>query len=153
MSYQRKVYRKQGGDEMIVASGGAFTAESGSTVDLSGATLTLPASLVLPAALDLDSNTATLTTNAVTATKRAVQVTTESLTTAAGSSQALVITLAGVAATDLAFLQRAGGSSANGSAEWSVVCTTNTVTVTVTNRHASAAFNGTFIFNLLVFKA
>lgn len=38
--YQPKVYRKQGGDEMVVASGGTLTVESGGTVALaSGSTL------------------------------------------------------------------------------------------------------------------
>jgi len=33
MSYQRKVYRKQGGDELVIASGGKITAESGCTIE------------------------------------------------------------------------------------------------------------------------
>lgn len=36
MTYQPKVYRKQGGDEMVVASGGTFTVESGSTFSVAG---------------------------------------------------------------------------------------------------------------------
>lgn len=146
-TYGPKVYRKQGGDVLIVASGGTITAESGSTVDLSGSTLSLPS------ALDTDSTTATLSSNAATITKRFAQITTESLSTAAAASQALTITLAGVAATDLAFITPAGGTDTNGTATWNAVCTTNTVTITVTNRHASAAFNGTFIINLMVLKA
>ena len=39
-SYQPKVYRKQGGDELVVASGGTITVESGGTLALEdGATL------------------------------------------------------------------------------------------------------------------
>jgi hypothetical protein len=153
--YGPKVYRKQGGDELVVASGGAITAESGSTVDLSGSTLTLPAALVLPAALDLDSTTGTFSSNAVTITKRAAQLTTESLTTAHTASQALVVTLAGVAATDLPIITRAGGTNTGGVPNiTSVVCTTNTVTINLKNEAlATNAFNGTFIFNLIVFKA
>jgi hypothetical protein len=33
-TYQPKVYKKQGGDELVVANGGALTVESGGTVDL-----------------------------------------------------------------------------------------------------------------------
>ena len=33
-TYQPKVYRKQGGDEMVVADGGQITAESGSEIEL-----------------------------------------------------------------------------------------------------------------------
>ncbi|MEY2668123.1 MAG: hypothetical protein RJA59_761 [Pseudomonadota bacterium] len=40
MSYQPKVYRKQGGAEQVIASGGALTVESGGIVSIaSGATL------------------------------------------------------------------------------------------------------------------
>lgn len=45
MSYAPKVYRKQGGDEMVVASGGKITAEAGGTIQQApvgaGGTLTL----------------------------------------------------------------------------------------------------------------
>lgn len=154
-SYMPKAYRLQGGDGYVIASGGTLTAESGSTVDLSGSTLTLPASLVLPAALDLDSGTGTFSSNAVTVTKRAVQLTSESLSTAHTASQALVVTLSGVAATDMPLITRAGGTNTGGVPNiTSVVCTTNTVTINLKNEALSTnAFNGTFIFNLVVFKA
>jgi hypothetical protein len=45
MSYQPKVYRKQGGDELVVASGGAITVESGGYIEdkgaVAGATITV----------------------------------------------------------------------------------------------------------------
>lgn len=45
MSYQPKVYKKQGGAEMVVASGGKITAEAGGTIQqaivAAGATLTV----------------------------------------------------------------------------------------------------------------
>ncbi|HYE20972.1 MAG TPA: hypothetical protein VEA69_21175 [Tepidisphaeraceae bacterium] len=42
MSYQPKVYREQGGDKMIVASGGEIEVKSGGTLDVqAGSTLTL----------------------------------------------------------------------------------------------------------------
>lgn len=101
--------------------------------------------------LDLDSNTASLTSNAATITKYACQVTTESLTTAAAAAQAFVLTLTGVAATDLAFVSQAGGTNTKQTGCWSAVCTTNTITVTVTNAGASS-FDGTLIFNVWVVK-
>lgn len=109
--------------------------------------------LVSGSTIKLGSATGTFVSNAVTITKRAAQLTSESLTTAAAASQALTVTLTGVAATDLAFVTWAGGTSTTGTPLFKVVCTTNTVTVTVLNNHASAAFNGTFIFNLWVLKA
>lgn len=48
MSYQGKVYRKQGGDELVVASGGKITVESGGELAVgAGATLSVdPASTI-----------------------------------------------------------------------------------------------------------
>lgn len=154
-TYSPKTYRTDGGNKQVIASGGTLLAETGATVDLSGATLTLPASLVLPAALDLDSATASLTSDAVTITKRAAQITTESKTTAHTASATFVVTLVGVAATDLAILTPAGGTNTAGIANYkSVICTTDTITVVLKNEALTTnAFNGTFIFNLIVFKA
>jgi hypothetical protein len=103
--------------------------------------------------LNLDSATASLTSNAVTVTKYAVQVTSEALTTAAGAAQAFVITLTGVAATDLAFVQAAGGTNTREHYVYKAICTTNTITVTVNNIGPTDAINGTLIFNLWVLKA
>lgn len=38
MSHNTKVYRKQGGDEMVVASGGKITIESGGSIENAGTT-------------------------------------------------------------------------------------------------------------------
>ena len=97
--------------------------------------------------------TATLATNAATVTRHAVQVTTESLTTAGGASQALTITLAGITATDVAFVQYAGGTNTTRNITLAAVITANTITVTVYNNTAATALNGTIIFNLWVLKA
>lgn len=102
--------------------------------------------------IDLDSATATLSSNAATVTKYAVQVTSEALTTAAGASQAFVITLTGVAATDLAFVTPAGGTNTREHIQYKAICTSNTVTVTLSNIGPTNAVNGTVIFNLIVFK-
>lgn len=103
--------------------------------------------------LDLDSTTATLTSNAGTITKYACVCTTPSLTTAAGASQAETITLTGVAAGDLAFVQRAGGTNTRRSFTLDAVTTTDTITVTIYNNEPTNALNGTIIFNLWVLKA
>lgn len=103
--------------------------------------------------LNLDSATATLVSHAATVTKWAVVVTTEALTTAAGASQAFAITLTGVAAGDLAFVQAAGGTNTRQNFRYGAVTTTDTVTVTVYNNEGTNALNGTLIFNLVVMKA
>lgn len=103
--------------------------------------------------LDLDSNTATLSSNAATLTKYACVVTSESLTTSAGSSQAFTLTLSGVAAGDLAFVTKAGGTNTRKNFQLEAVTTTNTITVTLYNTEPSNAINGTVIFNIWVLKA
>lgn len=103
--------------------------------------------------LDLDSSTATLVSNATTLTKYASVITTESLTTAAAGSQALTITLTGIAAGDIAFVTRAGGTNTRKNYQLDAVTSTNTVTVTVNNTEPTNALNGTLIFNLWVLKA
>lgn len=200
-TYTTKVYEKDGGDTLIVASGGVLDIESGGALKIAGAAVTATAAElnaiagnglsaaelgvldgVTPgtaiaskavvadssinvaglnvlgvARIDLDSETKTLTSNAVTMTtgKFAAVITTESLTTAHTASQALVITCPGVAAGDIAIVTRAGGSNTGGVPNvTSVVCTTNTVTINLKNEAlATNAFNGTFVFNLIVFKA
>lgn len=109
--------------------------------------------LVSGGTVKANGTTGTFSSNAVTITKRVAQLTSESLSTAAAASQALVVTLTGVAATDLAFVTPAGGTNTTGTPIFQTVCTSNTVTITVFNKHASVAFNGTFIVNLWVLKA
>jgi len=104
--------------------------------------------------LNLDSAPASLTSHAVTVTKYAGVITTEALTTAAGASQAFVITLTGVAAGDLAFIQGTGtGTNTRMNHNFRAATTTNTLTVTVNNNEPTNALNGTLIFNYWIVKA
>jgi len=101
----------------------------------------------------LDSSTATLVTNAATITKYASRITTEALTTAHTAAASLVITKVGVATGDFAMISAAGGTNTGGVPVFNAVCTTDTVTITLHNNAiATNAFNGTFIFNLVIFK-
>ena len=95
---------------------------------------------------------ATLVANAATITKRWATITTEALTTAAGASQAFVITFAGVLADSPAFVTRAGGTNTRRNYDYDVVTTADTVTVTVYNNEPANALNGTLIFSLWVVK-
>lgn len=104
--------------------------------------------------LKANSGTLTLSSNAATATKYANQITTESLSTAGGASQACTITFtSNFAATDLAFVTLAGGTNTTKNITLSAVMTSNTCTVTIYNNTAATALNGTVIFNLWVVKA
>jgi hypothetical protein len=104
------------------------------------------------ARIDLDSATATLSSDAATITKWSAVITTESKTTAAGAIETFVITKTGVAAGDLAFVTRCGGTDTKLTTCWSAVCTTDTVTVKMTNAGGSA-LDGTVKFNLVIHKA
>lgn len=127
------------------------------TTSLTTASLTNTGHVVISAGktIDLDSSTATLSSNAATLTKYAAVVTSESLTTAHTATATFVLTLTGVAAGDLAFVQISGGTNTGGIVgEPKAVTTTNTITITIKNEALTTnAFNGTLIFNLLVLKA
>ncbi len=102
--------------------------------------------------VNLDSETKTCTSNACTSNKQATVVTTESLSTAAGSSQAITITNSLVAAGDLAWVEVAGGTNTTPVIH-KAVTTSSTITVTFTNIDPAAALNGTIVFNVRVDKA
>src|SRR5689334_6380788 len=97
--------------------------------------------------------TGTFSSNAVTINSWFAVLTTESLTTANGATTSLVITKSGVVAGDLVFISWMGGTNTGGVPYFSAVCTTNTVTVTARNLAIVAnAFNGTFIFSIMIVK-
>lgn len=143
---------------MITGTSGALTVAGAMTVSSTSTFTGAPTFNADPIigtgkTINLDSALATLSSNAATVTKYAVQVTSEALTTAAGAAQAFAITLTGVAATDLAFVQAAGGSNTREHYVYKAVCSSNTITVTVNNIGPTDALNGTLIFNLWVLKA
>lgn len=118
-----------------------------------GTESTFQNSVFVAETLRVPSSTATLSSNAATITTWAAVITTESLTTAHTAAATLVITKSGVAAGDLAQVTFAGGTNTQGVPIANAVCTTNTVTITLRNNAiATNAFNGTFIFNLHIFK-
>lgn len=142
-----------GGNDLIVNSitTGATTA---GTAVATGISATTP--VVIAAATTLKSNVVakTMTSNIGTVTNYILQCTTPSLTTAAAASQTEVITLTGLAATDIAFVQLAGGTNTIHGLEISAVATTNTLTVNLYNNNvAASALNGTVIFNVWILKA
>lgn len=156
-----------GGTDLIVNSitTGASTvgtaAVSGGNVDSTGTAQTITAVKTFSAnpaftvGNTIKTNVAatTFTSNAATGTSYFIQGTTPSLSTAAGATQTEVYTLTGVAATDIAFVTAAGGTSTVQDFQLYAVCTTNTVTVSIVNTGPSAALNGTIIFNLMILKA
>jgi hypothetical protein len=95
----------------------------------------------------------TLSTNAGTVSKMAGVITTESLTTAAGSGQALTITNTLCATTSILLVTRTGGTSAAGTPVIKAVPGNGSFVITLDNKHAAAAFDGTFILSFLLMAA
>lgn len=156
------------GNDLIVnsiktgaASGGSGTSipnasniSTTNTAQTITAVKTYSANPALTVGNTIKSNVAatTLTSNAATVTSYFLQCTTPSLSTASGATQAEVITLTGLAATDIAFVTAAGGTSTVQDYNVTAVCTTNTLTVTIYNTGGSS-LNGTLIFNVMILKA
>jgi len=132
---------KTGSGARIVSDGTNYFVQPGSRTFIAGQTIKTGVA------------TATLSSNAVTVTSYFTQITTEALTTAAGASQALVITLTGAAATDICLLTKAGGTNTRKNFQLEAVMTTNTCTITLYNTEPTNAINGTVIFNLWIMKA
>lgn len=102
--------------------------------------------------LDIVNGTVTLSSNAGTVNAACGVITTESLSTAAGSAQALTITNSYCAATDMILVSINGGTWTTGTVDMKAVPGAGSFVITLTNRHASAAFNGTFIIAFLIVK-
>ena len=133
MSYNRKVYMKQDADEIHVADDGRLRLDA-------------------EAVIEVETGAVTLSTNAGTLDAIAGKITSEALTTAAGSPVTFTITNAMVAAADIILVTRLGGTSDEGTPEYTVTPGAGSFTILLENRHASAAFDGTFIFGFLVIK-
>lgn len=133
MSYNRKVYMKQGADELHIEDDGRLRLDA-------------------EAVIEVETGAVTLSTNAGTLDAIAGKITSEALTTAAGVAVTFTITNAMVAAADIILVTRQGGTSDEGTPEYTVTPGAGSFTILLENRHASAAFDGTFIFGFLVIK-
>ena len=109
------------------------------------------------AVIDVDyaavSATGNDTTQTATITKACGTITTGSLTTAAGASTAVALTLTGVVAGDPVLVTKCGGTNTRSWDDFSVITTTDTITVTLRNIDLINALNGTVKFNYLHLKA
>lgn len=109
--------------------------------------------LVAVGQIEGDTGTATTSANACTINKMAGVVTTGSLTTAGGASQAITINNNEVAATDIVSVDWAGGTNTVANFNYSCVPSAGVLTLTIYNNTAATAFNGTFIFHFSIIKA
>lgn len=96
----------------------------------------------------------TASSGAATVNAEAFIVTTESITTAAGAEYTLTLTNSSIVADSLPMVSVGYGSSSAGTPWiWGVTVTAGQLVITVTNLHASAAFNGTLKIYGLVLNA
>jgi hypothetical protein len=134
---------------------GALTPASvAATGAVSGATVTTPGLATEQSVrLDTGTKTATAASGAATLNKSSGIITSEALTTAAGSDYTLTLTNSQIAAGDLAFVSVDSNGSTGLPLAYSVKTTTTTLTVIVRNIHASVAFNAAIKIAFAILKA
>jgi hypothetical protein len=99
------------------------------------------------------SGTATATAGAATLNKLQGKITTESLTTAAAGEYTLTLTNSEIAASDIVLASVDPKTSAGTPGIGGCKVTAGQVVITVTNLHASAAFDAAIQINFVVIKA
>lgn len=129
-TYQPKVYKKDGGDTLVIAPGGSMENQNYGTV-----------------------TQITSTTTGVTLSKLAGAITTIAGTLAAAAEEAFTVTNTLVAATDTVVACIATTASAGTPAVVVSTVAAGSFQITVTNLHASAALNALLVINFYVLKA
>lgn len=130
MTYNSKIYKKQGGDEMIVASGGSITHEGQTAV-----------------------TQATSITTGVTCSALTGVITTVSQTVAAGAEAEFTVTNTLVAATDIVVACIKTHTSAGTFEVHVSAVAAGSFNLRLTNLHASTAGNNVLVINFFVIKA
>lgn len=130
--YNTKNYMAQGGATWHV--GGALTTDVGGVITADKGSATANA-----------GNSYAVTVNAMSGI-----ITTDSLSTAAAGSRTITITDSAITASSLVELNWSGGTNTAGTPVFEAVPSASTLTITIYNKHASAAFSGTFILHFLV---
>lgn len=108
---------------------------------------------VITETLDVDGGTVTAASGAATLNKPAGVVTSEALTTAAGSDYTLTLTNSVIAVGDIVlFTLHAGSNTTAPVYLHGVAVSAGSVVAKARNAHASGALNGTLVFHYLVIK-
>lgn len=99
------------------------------------------------------TKTASATAGAATLSRYAGVITTESITTAAGSNYTLTLTNTVIAAADQVYASVAFGTNTQGTPYVSTITpAAGSVVIVIKNDHATLAFNGTLKVSFLVVK-
>jgi hypothetical protein len=100
-----------------------------------------------------EKGTATASAGAATCSYLAGTITTEALTTAAAAEYTLTLTNTKIGASDMVFASADAGASAGTPAIGGCTVTAGQVIITVSNVHASAAFDAAIKIHFFVVKA
>lgn len=154
-TYEPKTYRKQGGDEFVVASGGTLTVETGATITSAvGLRSSGPASGIGYAtgaggAVTQATNRSTgVTVNAICGA-----ITTDATSLAAGAEATFTVTNSSVAVGDVVVVSLRSGATAGTSIPVVTAVAAGSFDITLTNLHATTADTGASIINFAVIKA
>lgn len=156
-TYDVKNYHGQGGDNWWVY--GSLNFGSTATVTFDGTDITslfsdYASGIITVTEIVTSIGTGTTSSGAVTIDNICGIVTTESFTTAAGSSATITITSSVVSAGDSVQVTMMGsGTNTRNYTYTGEVTDDNTIVVKIKNIEASNAFNGTFLFQFMVIKA
>lgn len=107
-----------------------------------------------PISTDEGTKTASATAGAATLSKTQGKVTSEAITTAAGSDYVLTLTNTKIAAADIVLVSVANGTNTTeGLAVNRVQPANGSCVIRIRNTHASSALNGTIVISFFVIKA
>ena len=155
MSYAPKTYRKLGGDEFVVASGGTLTVEAGGAITSaiglrsSGAASGIGYATGAGAAVTQATNrSAAVTINAICGA-----ITTDATSLAAAAEAVFTVTNSSVAIGDVVVVSLRSGATAGTSIPVVTAVAAGSFDITLTNLHASTADTGASVINFAVIKA
>jgi hypothetical protein len=139
----------------LVGAAAAYQANTQNYMEQGGARWDVGGVLNFNPGGELISDKGTATANAgdsyaVTANKMSGVITTDSLSTAAGSSRSITINDSEVTASSVVEVTWAGGTDTAGTPVIEAVPGAGTITITLYNDAASAAFSGTFVLDFEV---
>ena len=154
-SYQPKTYRKQGGDEFVVASGGALTIEEGATLTSAVGLRSSGAASGIGYATGAGAAVTQITNRSTGVTIDAIcgAITTDATSLAAGAEATFTVTNSAVEVGDVVVVALRSGATAGTSIPVVTAVAAGSFDITLTNLHASTADTGASIINFVVIKA
>lgn len=154
-TYTSKTYRKLGGDEFVVASGGTFTIEAGATITSAVGLRSSGAASGIGYATGAGGAVTQLTNRSTGVIVNAIcgAITTDATSLAAGAEATFTVTNSSVAVGDVVVVSLRSGATAATSIPVVTAVAAGSFDITLTNLHASTADTGASIINFAVVKA